>query len=761
MRPLLAPALLAFFGACASAAPLFPCDGINQFVADTDELCVYWWCVNGSPIEQRCAKGTRLPSYYARGNDNPCTVKVKKTCSRCNVSDDVIPTSNVTNQCALFQPCATRPGCTCIDQVRGYYCSCPDATTQGPTPPNQLGPLCDVNVCQNGGTCYSLYKYQFCNCPAPYTGKYCEVNGCDNMVCNNGVCAWDNFGVYCQCEACFTGSCCDTVLQVAACSGCNECVGGSNCTELRTQLCSCNPCPSKTDTCLNGVFKVRDRQCFKAPTTASNTFTLMFEQNLSNDPRGLEVYVASSTDDGNPRYVTVDAPRGTPDCSYSESAVIAPGEVHRFNVDPCLVHVYTEIENFGIRVRETNGSFINVYCINQAQYSADGWLALPDSVAGKYFVVISYSPIITRSQFGVVSITDGTIVNIHLSADSEDLTCAGPTCRYLRVTLDAYQTYQVSSAINDLSGTVIESSSPVHVYSGEQRAWVSPSPLDPYYSPNVPSGARSRDNLILECTSMETWGYTYAIVPMTRSILGYSYTEEAARIAGGTTTACTLYATINPPATYTTYALALNAANSYIAQFYMNADYNYFLACDQPVMVVEITESAIQGISLENDPSFIFGVSYSSYSNFYSYVPPLYSVTGGPYQYMFLRLAAVDPDYQGIEVNNALLYPTPPPVNAALKPWSQIYVPPGGAPASEYPQRPLFGAIFYLSNNESSSIIHPSLTVKFMCIVEGYDNRESFGIALGADVRPLRNGTASSFSAVLAAARGAPDLVLP
>jgi len=51
----------------------------------------------------------------------------------------------------------------------------------------------------------------------------------------------------------------------------------------------------------------------------------MFEDNFSNSPYGLEVYVSAASDDGKSRAVTVDAPL----MGYSASDVIQPGEVKK------------------------------------------------------------------------------------------------------------------------------------------------------------------------------------------------------------------------------------------------------------------------------------------------------------------------------------------------------------------------------------------------------------------------------------------------
>lgn len=758
-------AALAVLFSEAAADPVAECDGVNQFVADDESLCKFYQCAAGRPIAMSCSKGTRLPTYYFRGNASPCSLRPPvQLCCRCNVTDDVIPQAKVSSQCEQFQPCRTRPGCTCINQVAGYYCSCPATTAApAPTPSNDAVPLCKVNVCQNGGTCNQLYNNQFCNCPPPYTGKFCEVNACDIMICDNGACTWDRFSVFCQCERCFTGDCCNKVItSKPGCSGCNECIGGSNCTELRTHLCKCNPCSNPKESCRDGVFNKRPRSCYLPPTTASDSYTLMFQDNYSDPPFGLEVYVSAAEDDNVTRTVTVDTPLGTAGCQYSQKVDIAAGVVQKFQVGNCLKHLATGKQNVGIRVRETSGKLINVYCINRAQWSADGWLALPDKVAGLTFTVISYSPIISSSQFAIVATANKTVVKIVLSNPSEDL--AGSAANGLLIVhLDAYQTYQVQSKKNDLSGTVIQSNNPIHVYSGESRTWVGPSAQNPDYpSTTVDGYSKSRDNLILECPGWVTWGNTYAIVPLSRTMLGYAYTEEAVRIAGTTTTVCVYYATTSASSAevaFKAYTVVLQEDQRFVTQIYLNAEYNYFLSCSKPVEIVEITESALIKYSSVsggnfadyNDPSFIYVPAVSSYTNFFHFVPPVFSVTGGPYKYTYMRLIAEQKDYPYIELNDQPLYPTPPAENEVAKPWSPIYVP-AGAPASDYPR--LYGAIFRISSSSETEVFHPDGSVKFMCIVEGFDDRESYAIVLGANIRALRNGTDAASASRLAALTG-------
>lgn len=82
-------------------------------------------------------------------------------------------------------------------------------------------------------------------------------------------------------------------------------------------------------------------------------------------------------------------------------------------------HDKTGLRNLGIRITETNGDLIIVYGINSDRYTADGFLATPDSAAGTEFQTASYAPAHIATQFGIVAFSDDTEVTIELADDND------------------------------------------------------------------------------------------------------------------------------------------------------------------------------------------------------------------------------------------------------------------------------------------------------------------------------------------------------
>lgn len=158
---------------------------------------------------------------------------------------------------------------------------------------------------------------------------------------------------------------------------------------------------------------------------------------------------------------------------------------------------------------------VTVYGLNKAYTTSDAFLVLPTDVLGDKYFVMSYNSDgrqsdnaeDTPSQFAIVAVEDGTVVNIRPST---------PTYRYSnteqQITLNEGDVYLVQARISasleygDLTGTEILSNKPIAVFSGHQRSTI------PY---NAGSERRSRDCLAEQLYPVSTWGYNAFITPFT------------------------------------------------------------------------------------------------------------------------------------------------------------------------------------------------------------------------------------------------------
>lgn len=73
-------------------------------------------------------------------------------------------------------------------------------------------------MCANNATCVNGINNYMCECPAGYTGQFCQfpLNPCANSPCLNGLCQpipSANSGYVCFCQAGWTGPHCDTMLD--------------------------------------------------------------------------------------------------------------------------------------------------------------------------------------------------------------------------------------------------------------------------------------------------------------------------------------------------------------------------------------------------------------------------------------------------------------------------------------------------------------------------------------------------------------------
>ncbi|MFM8438364.1 MAG: IgGFc-binding protein, partial [Candidatus Kapaibacterium sp.] len=147
---------------------------------------------------------------------------------------------------------------------------------------------------------------------------------------------------------------------------------------------------------------------------------------------------------------------------------------------------------------------VTVYAMSQALTTSDAFLVLPTDALGNQYYVMSYTAdpssqasAGTPSQFAIVATEDSTEVRIETDE---------PIYRYGRVPgvvrLNKGDVYLVQSQVGDsrrlvdLTGTYVESTKPIALFSGHQRATI----------PIEDDRRSSRDCLIEQMTPISTWG---------------------------------------------------------------------------------------------------------------------------------------------------------------------------------------------------------------------------------------------------------------
>ncbi len=157
----------------------------------------------------------------------------------------------------------------------------------------------------------------------------------------------------------------------------------------------------------------------------------------------------------------------------------------------------------------TSDNEIIAYAHSQAQMTSDAMMVFPTDILGNDYLVMAYSSDIavggnskTPSQFAIVATEDSTLVQIEPTAPTY---ANGYGTQ--EITLNKGEVYLVQAKVSggiyesDLTGSSVQSSKPIAVFSGHQRVTV---PL------NV---GTSRDFLISQMTPVRTWGKNSFITP--------------------------------------------------------------------------------------------------------------------------------------------------------------------------------------------------------------------------------------------------------
>ncbi|OQY27257.1 MAG: hypothetical protein B6244_11170 [Candidatus Cloacimonetes bacterium 4572_55] len=231
-------------------------------------------------------------------------------------------------------------------------------------------------------------------------------------------------------------------------------------------------------------------------------FWLMMERNSDSNVTGIYLDIASN--------VQTNGVVEIPGLLFSETFAVSPGIVTRVTL-PNDVQVTSseEIENKGIHVMADDE--VAVYGLNMREFSSDGFLCLPVDILSTNYMVMSY-PNMTwlenwgeghLSQFGIVSPYDNVIITI---TPSTETFFGQPVGVPFQVILNQGEVYQVRSLLSnqpnvDLTGSIIESTLPVAVFSGNSCA-------------SIPTDVQYCDHIVEQMPPINTWGNSFVTFPL-------------------------------------------------------------------------------------------------------------------------------------------------------------------------------------------------------------------------------------------------------
>lgn len=176
---------------------------------------------------------------------------------------------------------------------------------------------------------------------------------------------------------------------------------------------------------------------------------------------------------------------------------------------------------------------VSVYALNQASTTSDAFLVLPTDALGEDYYVLTYnsdrqggglipSNSSTPSEFAIVATEDGTDITIKPSAP----TSRNGSANIILARLDQGQSLLVQADLSagdgsgDLTGSRVQASKPIALFAGQQRARI----------PIKNNELSSRDHIVEQLPSIDTWGRTAIVVPFPRPFNATNLSQDIYRV---------------------------------------------------------------------------------------------------------------------------------------------------------------------------------------------------------------------------------------
>ena len=175
------------------------------------------------------------------------------------------------------------------------------------------------------------------------------------------------------------------------------------------------------------------------------------------------------------------------------------------------------VENLGISrksLRIEADVDLTVYGVTTRLWSSDGFLALPDDVLTRRYIVLAYPNGMNRqvqpwqqpdfdhpSEFAVVATEDNTLVTIHPTANIN----GRPTLDPIVVGLNRGEVFFAQASLDtlqDVTGTQVRSTKPIAVFAGNRRT-------------SIPTDVGNfRDLLVEQMPPLDAWGTSVILTPV-------------------------------------------------------------------------------------------------------------------------------------------------------------------------------------------------------------------------------------------------------
>jgi hypothetical protein len=179
---------------------------------------------------------------------------------------------------------------------------------------------------------------------------------------------------------------------------------------------------------------------------------------------------------------------------------------------------------------------VSVYALNQGSTTSDAFLVLPTDALGEDYYVLSYNSdrqgggIIpnnssTPSEFAIVATEDGTDITIKPSVP----TARNGSSNIILARLDQGQSLLVQADLTagdgsgDLTGSRVQANKPIGLFAGQQRARI----------PIKNDQLTSRDHIVEQLPSVDTWGRTAIVVPFPRPYNATNQSQDIYRVIAG------------------------------------------------------------------------------------------------------------------------------------------------------------------------------------------------------------------------------------